>query len=90
MAWLYGRIRTCTRFAGREQQRLSSPPIKPFPPSLSRTCMGVLGTMAAVSALKALQNSIMFRPRGPKACIVVCVCECVSPFVQVEEPWPLP
>jgi len=30
--------------------------------------MGVLGMMAAVSALKALQNSIMFSPSGPSAC----------------------
>jgi hypothetical protein len=32
------------------------------------TCMGVLGKIAAVSALKALQNSIIFSPSGPSAC----------------------
>ena len=37
-------------------------------PTCCLTCMGVLGMMAAVSALKALQNSIMFSPSGPSAC----------------------
>ncbi len=41
-----------------------------FPPAFRPffTCMGVLATTAVVSALKALQNSIMLSPSGPSAC----------------------